>query len=53
MYIIVLRSVNREELDESLHRIKLTEGEHKMSLLKVTGKLKRENDSICAKNNGE
>jgi len=41
----------REELDESLHRIKLTEGEHKMSLLKVTGKLKRENDSICAKNN--
>jgi len=40
----------REELDENLHRIKLSDGEHKMNLVKVTGELKRENDSMCAKN---
>ena len=44
--------MNREELDESLHRKKISDGEQKMNLLKVTGELKRENDSMCAKNKG-
>lgn len=52
VYIFKLMFMNREELDESLHRKKISDGEQKMNLLKVTGELKRENDSMCAKNKG-